>query len=177
MNVVRALALMAVLLAGSPVVRAEVDRKAPYSFLIKHKLASTAAPADLYRALAQVERWWSSQHTFSGKSEHLHLKAEAGGCFCERWPEGSVEHGRVIQTKKDRLLRLQAPLGPLLELPVSAVLTFALEPKGTGSELLVTYWVSGDMTLPVGKWAAPSDQVLGAQLSRLIRFAETGKPE
>ena len=169
-------ALLLILQAAGPA-RAEVTRKSPAAFKVVHKATSKAPAADVFRALGQVDRWWNSRHTFSGKSESLSLKTEAGGCFCEKWAEGSVEHGRVLQTMKDRLLRLQSALGPALELPVNGVLTFSLEPKGTGSELTVSYWLSGDPSLAAGKWAGPSDIVIGDQTGRLIRFVETGKPE
>jgi uncharacterized protein YndB with AHSA1/START domain len=170
-----AAALLAFAMAGSA--RGEVARKTPQSFHIEHNAQSKAQPAELYRALGEIGRWWSSQHTFSGKAENLSLELGAGGCFCERWAEGSVMHGRVIETSKDRRVRLSAPLGPLLELPVDAILTFAFEPKGGGTAVNFTYKVSGDPSLMLAKLAPPSDKVLGAMLARLIRFAETGKPE
>jgi hypothetical protein len=176
MKATLAFLVVATVLTGRSV-EAEIVRKSPYSFRVEHKAASKAAPAELYRALGQIGRWWSSSHTLSGRADNLSLEIRAGGCFCEKWPEGDVEHARVIETTKNRLLRLQGALGPLRELPVSTVWTFRLEAKGTGTELKVDYWVSGDMTLPVRKWAAPSDAVLAEQIGRLVRFAETGKPD
>ena len=176
MSFLRASVVVSVLLLGWPA-RAEVVRQKATSFQLEYKVTSKAAPAHLYRALGQIGSWWNSQHTFSGKAANLTLPLESGGCFCEKWPEGSVQHGRVVQTAKDRLLRLQAPLGPLIELPVNAVLTFVLAPSGTGTRLEVYYSVGGDPAYAAGKWAAPSDKVLSEQIARLVRFAETGKAE
>jgi hypothetical protein len=146
---------------------------------VEHKLQSTAAPADLYRAVGQIGSWWSSKHTFSGSAANLSLKAEAGGCLCESWSEGSVAHGRVIETRRDRLVRLDARLGPLLQMPVVAVLTFSFEPKDKGTVVVVSYKINGDATASFGmKGLAPAvDGVIGQQTARLVKFAETGKPE
>jgi uncharacterized protein YndB with AHSA1/START domain len=169
------LLLLAVL--ASPQARAEVKQASAASMTVEHNLGTSAAPADLYRAIGQVERWWSSKHTFSGSAANLSLNPEAGGCFCEKWSEGSVEHGRVVQTQKDRLVRLQSTLGPVLELAVTGVLTFSLKPAGHGSTLLVSYRISGDPSHNLRALAPIVDQVLGEQARRLVRFAETGKPE
>jgi uncharacterized protein YndB with AHSA1/START domain len=146
---------------------------------VEHRLASAATPAALYRALGQVGSWWSSSHTFSGAAANLSLKLEAGGCFCEIWNDGSVAHGRVVETRRDRLARLDARLGPLLAIPVTAVLTFSFEPNDKGTSVVVSYRVSGDATESFGmKGLAPAvDRVVGEQTRRLVRFAETGKPE
>jgi uncharacterized protein YndB with AHSA1/START domain len=171
-----AAALCLALLSAAPV-HAEVKQKSPAGMLIEHNLATTTTPADLYRAIPQIDRWWSSQHTFSGSAANLRLKPEAGGCFCETWSDGSVEHGRVIQTQRDRLLVLDAKLGPLMSMALSGVLTFTLKPQGNGASLLVTYRLSGDPTHNLTALAPIVDKVLGEQLHRLLRFAETGKPE
>jgi uncharacterized protein YndB with AHSA1/START domain len=163
------------LLASSA--NAEVEQASGAALRIKHRVATTAAPAAVFKALAQPDHWWSGKHTYSGAAANLTLRAEAGGCFCERWPDGSVEHGRVIQVRKDHLLRLSAPLGPLQDLGVNAILTFTLDPNGTGTTLLVTYRVAGDSTSALNKLAPVVDQVIGEQVRRLAKLADTGKPE
>lgn len=62
-------------------------------------------------------------------------------------------HGRVIRWERDRLLVIDAALGPLQALAVNGVLTFALEPAGTGTKLTVTYRVSGDPSAALDKLA------------------------
>jgi uncharacterized protein YndB with AHSA1/START domain len=157
--------------------RGEVKQSSPASLLVEQRLATVTPPADVYKAIAQVGRWWSSKHTFSGSAANLSLQPEAGGCFCERWADGSVEHGRVVQVQRDRLVRLQSTLGPLMDLAVSGILTFALEPQGHGTALTLTYRVSGDPSHNLRALAPPVDQVLGEQARRLVHFAETGRPE
>jgi uncharacterized protein YndB with AHSA1/START domain len=158
---------------------AAVRRSAADGFTIEHKLPASVPAADLFRAIGQVDKWWSSTHSWSGSAANLSLKLEAGGCFCERWAEGSAEHGRVVQVQRDRLVRLNATLGPLLEMAVSGALTFQLSPaaSGSGTDLIVTYRISGDSTHGLRALAGPVDKVIGEAAARLVRFAGTGKPE
>jgi uncharacterized protein YndB with AHSA1/START domain len=175
MGFLRLLPVLSLLLVVSA--RADVKRSADYALTIEHKLSTAVAAADLFRAIDQVEKWWSSRHTRSGSAANLSLEAEAGACFCEKWRDGSVEHGRVIHVERDRLLRLQAALGPLQEMAVAAVLSFALEPKAGGTTITVSYRVTGDQTHGLRSLSGPVDRVIGEQAARLVRFAETGKPE
>jgi uncharacterized protein YndB with AHSA1/START domain len=158
---------------------AAVRRSAPDAIAVEHKLPAAVDPAALFRAIGQVDRWWSSTHSWSGSAANLSLKLEAGGCFCERWAEGSAEHGRVIQVLRDRLVRINATLGPLMEMAVTGVLTFQLSPaaSGKGTELVVTYRISGDSTHGLRALSGPVDRVIGEAAARLVRFATTGKPE
>jgi uncharacterized protein YndB with AHSA1/START domain len=170
--------LIAVLLWPCGLAVAAVKQSSPSAMTIEVDEQAKVEAGDLYRAIARVDHWWSSQHTFSGSAGNLSLEPRAGGCFCERWNDGSVEHGRVIQTQRDRLLRLQSTLGPLMEMGLSGVLTFALAPQGKGTTALeVTYRVSGDPSHELAKLAPVVDRVLGEQVRRLVKFAETGKTE
>ncbi len=175
--------LCLLLILPATAARAEVTSSAAHALTVAHKLSTTAPAAAVYRAFGRVDRWWSSQHTFSGSAAHLSLRTEAGACFCERWKDGSVEHGRVVQAERDKLLRLSAALGPLLGLAVTGVLTFHLDPRPAAANqpavtnLIVTYRVSGDPSHGLTSLAGPVDRVIGEQAARLVRFVETGKPE
>src|SRR5690349_292974 len=76
------------------------------SFEIVHQLEVEATPAALFKALGEVSKWWSSDHTYSGNSANLKLELSTGGCFCESWRTGGVVHGTVINVRKDALVRL-----------------------------------------------------------------------
>jgi uncharacterized protein YndB with AHSA1/START domain len=94
---------------------------------------------------------------------------QAGGCFCETVSNGgSIQHGRVIYAQPNEWLRLDAPLGPLQEMPVTGVLTFKLAPAvGGGTQVTMTYRVAGGLTMETGKLAPLVDQVMRIQLDRL----------
>jgi uncharacterized protein YndB with AHSA1/START domain len=174
----RALLMLMLALAAASV-RAEVKAASSDGFVIVYNQRIAAAPASVYAALSAIDRWWNASHTWSGDAANLSLKAEAGSCFCERWKDGSVEHGRVVMAMPDKLLRLQAALGPLQAQAVTGVLTFQLKPDEKGGAaatlLTLTYVVNGAGSSALDKTAPAVNDVLGEQLARLVRFIETGK--
>jgi uncharacterized protein YndB with AHSA1/START domain len=124
--------------------------------------------------LVNIPMWWDPAHTWSGAARNLSLDARAGGCFCEKLAGGgSVQHARVVFVQPGKLLRLDGALGPLQEMPVTGVLTFALEPDGPGTRITMTYKVSGDLAARAAKLAPVVDQVLNAQIARLRNLANT----
>jgi uncharacterized protein YndB with AHSA1/START domain len=159
---------------------AEVKSASPDGFVIVHSRRVAAEPAKVYAALPAIDHWWNGEHSYSGNAANFSLKAEAGACFCERWKDGEVEHGRVIMAMRDQLLRLQASLGPLQSRAVNGVLTFQLKPEdasGAKATLVtLTYTVNGASASALDKSAPGVDGVLGEQLDRLTRFIETGRP-
>ncbi len=122
--------LAGVLAAALPMAAgAEVKSAAADGFLIEHRFTIAAPAAKVWESLQHPERWWPADHTWSGKRENLSLDASIGGCFCERWEGNAVEHGRVVLVMPEKMLRLDAALGPLQELAISGVITVALEEK------------------------------------------------
>jgi hypothetical protein len=108
------------------------------------------------------------------------MEGEAGGCFCERWPGGSIEHLRILYAAPGRALRGTGALGPLQEMAAGGTMTWSIEPRGTGTLLVQTYRVAGNFTEPAAKLAPLVDGVLAGQAARLKRYAEAmaaaGKP-
>ncbi|HVO90252.1 MAG TPA: ATPase [Casimicrobiaceae bacterium] len=155
----------------------EVKQSTADNFVIVHSVQVKAAPAKAYAAIAEPNRWWNGQHSYSGNAANFTLKAEAGACFCERWNGSSVEHGVVIMALQDRLLRLRAPLGPLQGRGLNAVLTFEVKPRDDGAAIELTYVVNGSSASALDKSAPAVDGVLGEALARLGRYIDTGKPD
>lgn len=169
------IALFAVLFAAN--VQAEVKQSAADGFFVVVSEPVVATPAKIYAALAQPEKWWSDEHTWSGKAANLSLTPEAGGCFCERWAGGSAEHGRVIMALPDKLLRLDAALGPLQEFAVKGILSFWIRTDENGStQLDVEYRVNGASASGLDTIAPSIDAVLAVQVGRLKRYIESGDP-
>ena len=157
---------------------AEVVEKSADHFLVAFSAHVEAPPARVYAAIGDVAHWWSAEQTWSGKAENLSLKAEAGSCFCERWAEGSAEHGRVILALKDSVLRLETALGPLQDLALNGILSFQLDPADNDTTALeVAYRVSGSSKSGLEGVAPAIDGVLALQIDRLLRFVDTGNPE
>jgi len=164
------IATFALALAAGPALAAATD-VTPQSFVVTHRAETSASPAAVFAAFGQVSRWWGSQHTYSGKAENLSLEMRAGGCWCEQWDGGSVQHGRVIFAQPQKMLRLQAALGPLQGMAVTGVLSFTLAPDGPGTRVTMTYRVAGALTMETAKLAPLVDQVMGVQLHRLGNYA------
>jgi uncharacterized protein YndB with AHSA1/START domain len=164
-------------LAASPA-RAEVTSAGAASFEVRHS-AEIAAPASrVWRDLGWIGRWWSDEHTYSGQARNMRLAPRAGGCWCESWGEGSsVEHARVILATPNQTLRMQGGLGPLQELGVTGILTFALAQEGERTRLTMTYRASGPGSPDLAPMAPLVDKVLGEQFTRLKHFSETSSPE
>ena len=150
---------------------AELKSVAADGFLIEHRYQIAATPEQAWGVLVHPERYWPEDHTWSGSRAHLSLQAEAQGCFCERWPAGSVEHGRVVMAMPGKLLRIRGSLGPLQELALAGVLNISLQPNEAGTEAIVTYRVSGDSLHRLEAFAPVVDEVIGQQLGGFARLA------
>lgn len=168
-----AIALLA-LSAGAA--HGELAETSANGFRLKFVEQVAVPPAKLFQALGEWGRWWSDDHTYSGKAANMSLPLKVGGCLCETLPGGGgVKHGEVLMLMPDQVLRLNAPLGPLQDEGVSAALTFVLRPKAGGVELTTTMNVGGARPDLI-KNAPGVDAVLAAGLARLKRYAETGAP-
>jgi uncharacterized protein YndB with AHSA1/START domain len=164
-------------LAGHAV-RAETSDVSSSGFTITHAVAVDSDPQKVWQAFTQLPAWWNSAHTWSGQAANLSLDATAGGCWCERWGNGaSAVHGRVLLAIPGSVLRLQAGLGPLMEMPVTGVLTFGTARRDGATRLRVTYRVAGAPDAGLDKLATAVDGVIGEQVRRLKLFIETGKPD
>lgn len=170
----RGLLVSMVLLAAAPA-WAEVKGATADGFAIEHQAQLPFTPARIYAALGQVGQWWNDEHTFSGKARNLSLQLQAGGCFCERWRDGSVEHGRVLYARNGQVLRLQSALGPLQDMALTGILAFTLEPKDDGTALLLSYRVHGPAGQQLDKLAPVVDGVLADQFARLQKFLQHPK--
>jgi uncharacterized protein YndB with AHSA1/START domain len=170
------LLIVAAALALTIAARAEVVDAQPNGFEIK-RTAVLNAPADkVYAALAQPSQWWNKDHTWSGSAANLSLAPMAGGCFCEKLPNGgSVMHMTVVYAQPGQGLRLFGALGPLQMSGASGHLGWTLAEKDGRTTLTQTYDVGGYMIGGLDKIAPVVDQVLGEQFDRLKIYVETGK--
>jgi hypothetical protein len=171
--------LMALALLGRGRARAAVVDSTQAGFLVRSEAVVHAAPDSVYRALTgRIGAWWDSEHTFSGDSRNLSLEAVPGGCFCEQLPQGGgVRHLTVVFVAPGRTLRLVGGLGPLQGAGVAGSLTWTLVPATPdGTQVRLEYSVGGYLRGGLAGLAPAVDAVLGEQLTRLMRFVETGAP-
>jgi uncharacterized protein YndB with AHSA1/START domain len=169
------LALAILLCAGAA--RAEIADSGPNGFTIKIVATMHRSPADVYSRIVRVGDWWSSQHTYSGDPHNLSIDARAGGCFCEKLPDGgSVQHMEVVSARPGKMLRMYGGLGPLQGIAAAGSMTFDLKQEQGGTRLEFSYSVAGYSPQGLVGWAGPVNEVLSMQIARFKNYVETGNP-
>ena len=161
----------AVLFAFATPAQAEVVSSDPHGFEIRHTANLVVPQPAAFAAIGKVRNWWSKDHTYSGDAANLSLDMRPGGCFCERFDGGGVEHLRVTYLQPGERITLTGALGPLLFQAVSGVLDIQVERIAGGSRITMNYRAAG-FAKGNGATLAPAvDQVLGEQMKRLRAYA------
>lgn len=165
-------------LAIAALAPAEVADSSPGGFTLKLALAIQASPDVVYRRLiANVGDWWDPAHTLSGDSHNLTIEEKPMGCFCEKLPgAGGVRHMEVVNLVPGKRLVMLGALGPLQSMAATGSMTIQLSEDKGATKLAVTYAVSGYLPGGMNTLAAPVDQVLTLQFTRLKNYVEHGDP-
>ncbi|MDO9589370.1 MAG: SRPBCC family protein [Brevundimonas sp.] len=146
---------------------AEVTARAETSFSLSFERPVTASAEAVLEAVGHPAAWWSDAHTYSGSAANIRLDLTPGGCWCEDLPGGGVKHAETILVMPERrMVRFDAPFGPLQSIGADAVLTmsWADAGEGPGRTLKWTYVVRGP---GAGAMADAIDGVLSEQFGRL----------
>jgi hypothetical protein len=159
-------------ICGLTAALADVVSAGPTGFLVKIDVDIARDKTRVFQTLLKVDSWWDKGHTYSGDANNLSIKLEPGGCFCEIWPRGAVEHLRVLSFSRDTSLTMGGGLGPLQNLG-DGVMRFALSPNDQGSHLTLTYRVWGFDDKGLDKMAMPVNQMLSEQVAHLKAAAES----
>ena len=169
-------ALVLVTVSGMPAQSA--PQVTPNGFLVKFDVSVNAPMAKVYDALVgQVGSWWNPEHTYSHDAKNLSIDARAGGCFCEKLPNGGgMEHLRVLYVAPPQIVRFSGALGPLQASGVAGSMTWKLTGEPDGTRLELSYSVGGFIPGGFEKIAPAVEAMLREQLDRLKLFVETGKP-
>lgn len=152
---------------------ADVVDSGPGGFTTRTTVTVNAPAAKAYAALTKIGSWWSKDHTWSGDASNLSLDARVSGCFCEKLPGGGVQHMTVIYADAGKQLRLSGGLGPLQDLAVTGVMTFAFTEANGKTTIDVTYKVGGYMAGGLNALAKPVDGVVAEQVMRLKQYVES----
>jgi uncharacterized protein YndB with AHSA1/START domain len=157
---------------------ARVVSALPHGFEIRESATVKAPPAEVYRAIVDIASWWDGAHSYSGDAANLSIDARAGGCWCEKLPDGgTIEHMRIVYARPGAALRAQGGLGPLQAEGVAGSLSYTITPApGGGSEIAQTYVVGGHIRQGAEKLAPQVDAVMSAGFRRLVARLETGSP-
>ena len=167
---------VAVALATSAPVAAEVVSTSDHGFITKDVSTIAASPREVWLALIKPGEWWNDGHTWSGDASNMSLVPSAGGCFCEKIPgegdiplDGSARHAVVVQAVPDKALRLRGGLGPLQAVPAEGVLTISLEEVKGGTQVTWEYNVGGPMGFQIEEISKAVDGVMSQQLQGLTK--------
>jgi uncharacterized protein YndB with AHSA1/START domain len=175
----RILALAAALIVAAMAGRAHgavVDAQSS-GFQVQEKVEIAAPATQVWAALGRIGAWWDSRHTWSQDAKNLTLELKPEGCLCEALPGGGgVHHMSVIFVAPGKTAILDGTLGPLMYGGAAGHLVWALAEAGGKTTLTQTYYVGGYFPGGLDKVAAPVDEVLTQQITRLKAYVETGKP-
>jgi hypothetical protein len=143
-----------------------------YGFTIRQEYSINNVPDSAFHNLVYyIGKWWDSEHTYSGKASNLWIDAVAGGCFCEKLPNGgSVRHMTVVFAQPGKTLRMEGGLGPLQSMAVNAVMTFTFSGEGSGTKVTISYVVGGYVPGGLQKMSVLVDRVLADQMKRFQNF-------
>ncbi|WP_300396518.1 hypothetical protein [Henriciella sp.] len=150
--------------AGAEIIAASADH-----YTLRHEATSTRSPGEMWQRLIDPAAWWSPDHTFSGDAANLSLDPQAGGLWREDWADGSVSHGTVLSVMEGKMLRLDAPFGPLQGMGVTVIWTITIEPDGEGGSTVIFDEVANGATASQLARIAPAvDGVKGEAIARLV---------
>lgn len=159
-------------LLSSPV-RAEVLYIGEQGFKIENTIQVTSDRQATWKALVEdVNQWWPDEHTWWGKAENLSIQPVAGGCFCEKSGSKSAEHMRISFVSPGELLRMTGGLGPLQGMGMYGVLDWALSDTAQGTQVTLSYTVSGINPGGYEELTPVVDQVQALQLGGLKDFLQ-----
>jgi len=166
--------LLATAIAGLPA-SAEIVSATADHYTLRHEAVSDLGVEETWERLIQPETWWHPDHTYSGNAEHLWLNPNAGGPWMESWEGNVVEHGRVLSILENRMLRLDAPFGPLQGLGVQVVWTITLEadPANGGTKIVFDEVANGSSQSGLAQIAPAADMVKQQAIERLAAPALT----
>ena len=152
-------------LAMQPVAAEVVDAGAA-GFKLRFEIRFDQPASTVYQTMLDLKSWWDPDHTYSGDAANLRLDLRPGGCLCEYWDDGAVEHMRVGYLKENSTLRLLGGLGPLQAMAVSGAMSFDVTNVDGGSRFVFVYEVGGYTPGGVEAIAKPVDDVWAGHLAR-----------
>ena len=161
------LLLAAVLSLAAGAASAEVTSRSDAGFSLSYERAVAASDEAILAAIARPAAWWSDSHTYSGSASNISVDLRPSGCWCEALPGGGVKHAEaVLVWPEQRMVRFDAPFGPLQSIGADAVLTMTWpDPEdGAERELRWTFVVQG---AGAGAMADVIDGVIAEQFQRL----------
>ena len=152
-------------LAGPAV--AEVSSRSENGFSLTYERPVPASADAVLEAVGRPAAWWSAAHTYSGDAANISVDLRPGGCWCEALPGGGVKHAEaVLVWPEQRMVRFDAPFGPLQSIGAEAVLTMTWADV-TGEPARALKWTFVVTGPGAGAMADAVDGVMAEQFDRL----------
>jgi len=168
MTLVHRLSFIALSLAAGPA-GAEIIDASPGHYVLRQEAGSTRSTEELWARLIEPASWWHPDHTYSGDAANLSLDPRAGGLWREDWDGGSVAHGEVLFVQAGKVLRMNAPFGPLQGVGAYTVWTISIEPGEDGGSVVIFDETSiGPPGADMAELAAAVDFVKTEAITRLV---------
>lgn len=144
---------------------------------VRESVQLVVPPAKAWDAFRAIGSWWSKDHTYSGNSSNLSLALSAGGCFCEKLPDGGgVEHLRVTYVDPGKRIVFTGALGPVLYQAAAGVMDVQFERIAGGTKVTLDYRAAGFAEGGADKLAPAVDGVLADQMRRYRQYARARPP-
>ena len=172
------LGMLALACAAAPGwLAAEVLDSSASGFTVKETIEIQAPRQDVYARIFRVGDWWEAAHTYSHDPRNLSIEEKAGGCYCEKLPDGGgVKHMEVVHLEPSKVILLHGAIGPLAYMAATGSMTIQLSASSGGTKVEVTYAVSGYRATGLASLASVIDGVLNTQFTRLKNVIEKGDP-
>jgi uncharacterized protein YndB with AHSA1/START domain len=155
----------------------EVVAAQDHGFELRYSHVVPSPPKDAMEAFAKPDQWWDKNHTYSGVADNLSLQLQAGGCLCERLPNGGgIEHLRLTYVDPGKRLVLTGALGPLLYEAATGVMDVQFKAVGDGTQVVVNYRIAGFANGGAQKMAPLVDKVIDGLMMRFASYATPAKP-
>ncbi|MEM0926606.1 MAG: ATPase [Planctomycetota bacterium] len=160
-----------------PDAHAKVDVAAGDGFRVTIKQDSLLPPEEAYQKfVSEFSQWYDARHSYSMDARNLSLDLD-DRCMLEKLPDGGfVRHMEIVFHQPGKLIRLAGGLGPLQGMGIQGAMTVSFLPAQEGSQVTLTYVVTGASFLTLDKIAGPVDQVLTEQMTRFQKHCDAVKP-
>ena len=150
---------------------AEVVSAGPNALDVRETVNLVVPVPQAWAAFTRVGAWWSGEHSYSGEGANMRLEPRAGGCLCEHWKGGGVEHMRVAVAQPNERIVLTGGLGPLLYEGAAGVMDVQFERTAGGTRVTLDYRAAGFARGNGDKLAPAVDSVLAEQMKRFRAYA------
>ncbi len=146
---------------------ADIVSSSSTHYVLRHEANTTLSADELWDRLVDPAAWWHPDHTYSGSADNLSLDLKPGGLWLETWESGAVSHGEVLLMQDKRILRLNAPFGPLQGVGAHVIWTITIEEKETGAMVIFDESATAPPTAKLDELAPAVDFVKTEAIRRL----------